>query len=197
MLAIGITGGIGSGKSTVCHLFEGLGIPVYYADDRAKQLMVEDATLVLHIKNIFGEDAYLPDGTLNRVYISKIAFANHAKLEQLNAAVHPLVLADSKHWHQSQKNVPYTIKEAALLVESGGFKQLDKLIVVTAPFDLRLQRVVSRDNVQREQVLARMKAQLPEEEKIKLADFVIQNNGDKALLEEQVLKIHQQLLALY
>ena len=118
-LKVGITGGIGSGKTTVCKIFETLGIPVYYADDRAKTLMVEDEKLISDIKNIFGVEAYSPNGELNRKHIADIAFHNLLKLKELNAVVHPAVLEDGNRWHAEQKDVPYTLKEAALIFEIG------------------------------------------------------------------------------
>lgn len=192
ILKIGITGGIGSGKTTVCKIFETLGIPVYYADDRAKSLMVEDKTLIDKVKQAFGENAYLPDGTLNRAYISQIAFSNPLKLTELNAAVHPAVLRDGEKWHQAQHDVPYTLKEAALLYESGSDAVLDKIIMVYAPKNLRIERVLGRGGLTREDIEKRMAKQMPDEEKMKKADFIIYNEGDTGLIA-QVLEIHQKL----
>ncbi len=192
-LKVGITGGIGSGKTTVCKIFESLGIPVYYADDRAKLLMVENQAVRSKIIALFGTEAYLPDGKLNRQFIASIVFQDKKKLEKLNAIVHPAVLQDGKQWHTAQTGAPYSLKEAALLIESGSHKALDKLIVVTAPPELRIQRVMERDGVPREAVEARISKQLPEEEKLKLADFVIENDGTK-MLTTQVLKIHRLLM---
>lgn len=192
-MKVGITGGIGSGKTTVCKIFETLGIPVYYADDRAKQLMVDAPLLVASIKGIFGEAAYQADGALDRAFIAQAAFSDKEKLQRLNAAVHPAVLEDAVHWHNAQNGVPYTLKEAALLIESGGNRLMDRLVVVTAPLALRLARVAARDGVPEAAVKARMDAQMPEEEKIKLADFIIQNDGQHPLVE-QVLAIHRRLL---
>ncbi|HMQ47901.1 MAG TPA: dephospho-CoA kinase [Saprospiraceae bacterium] len=194
MLKIGITGGIGSGKTTVCKIFETLGIPVYYADEQARRLMVEDPTLVQNIRQLLGEGAYTESGQLNRAYIAQQVFQDKSLLQQLNQLVHPAVALDGLHWHESQTGVPYTLKEAALLIESGSYKQLDYLIVVTAPEAIRLERVMQRDQVESAAVLARMKQQLPESEKIALADFLIDNNGQHPLIP-QVLTIHQQLLA--
>ncbi len=192
MQKVGITGGIGSGKSTVCRIFESLGIPIYDADKRAKLLMTQDKNLITNIKLLFGEAAYLKDGSLNRTHISSIAFKNSSKLSSLNALVHPAVAFDGENWFNSLKNVPYGIKEAALLVESGSHQQLDKLIVVTAPLELRIQRVMLRDNVAREAVEARIAKQMSEAEKITLADFVVVNDGKKMLIP-QVMKIHHLL----
>jgi dephospho-CoA kinase len=192
-LKIGITGGIGSGKTTVCKIFETLGIPVYYADDRAKALMVEDKTLINKVKQAFGENAYLVDGTLNREHISQIAFTNPLKLTELNAAVHPAVLRDGEKWHKVQKGVPYTLKEAALLYESGSDAVLDKIIMVFTPLNTRIERVLVRGGLTREEIEARIAKQMPDEEKMKKADFIIYNDGEKGLIP-QVMEIHRQLL---
>ncbi len=195
MLKVGITGGMGSGKTTVCKIFRILGIPVYLADDSAKQLMTTDKTLQQKIISIFGPDAYLADGALNRKLISDLAFQDPNKLSQLNEAVHPAVLKDSETWHNAQENVPYTLKEAALLFESGSYKFLDKVITVVAPLELRIRRIMQRDNTTREAILARIGQQMQDDEKISLSDFVIQNDGSKSLVR-QVLEIHAELLKL-
>lgn len=192
MLHIGITGGIGSGKTTVCKIFATLGIPIYYADDRAKALMTEDKDLVQQVKEIFGSEAYLSDGQLNRAHIANIAFSNKDKLAQLNAAVHPAVAKDTLRWQSEQANAPYTLREAALLFESKSHLLLDKVITVFADKEIRIARVLERDNATRAAILARMDKQMPEEEKIKLADFVIRNNGEESLVQ-QVWAIHQKL----
>lgn len=194
MLKVGLTGGIGSGKSTVARIFETIGIPVYYADDRAKRLMVEDPALIAGIKALFGEEAYLDDGTLNRAFIGQLAFSEPALLKKLEGLVHPAVFEDGNRWHKAQQNVPYTLKEAALLIESGNFKTLDKLITVTAPLELRIERVMLRDQVTRESVEARIRQQMPEEEKVRLSDYVIYNDGAHRLIN-QVWEIHQKLIA--
>jgi len=190
---IGITGGIGSGKTTVCKIFETLGIPVYYADDRARKLMVENVRLIQSIKELFGSNAYTAEGTLNRPHIAKIAFSSPYRLRQLNALVHPAVAKDAEKWHSEQTNVPYTLKEAALLFESGSFRSLDQLICVYAPQKERIKRVMLRDNSLEQQVFARLKQQMSDFEKIQLSDFVITNNHQASLIQ-QVLNIHQQLV---
>lgn len=197
VLKIGITGGIGSGKTTVCKMFEELGIPVYYADERAKYLMQHEHFLIDEIKKNFGEEVY-DNGQLNRQLLASKVFHDKEKVKLLNSLVHPAVFRDTDRWvvEQQATQTPYALKEAALLVESGSHKYLDKLIVVTAPQNLRLKRVVERDNVSSTDVMARMQNQLPEEEKVKLADFVIINDSDKEHLRQQVLKIHQQLVEL-
>jgi dephospho-CoA kinase len=195
VIKVGITGGIGSGKTTVCKLFEELGAPVYYADDRAKYLMQHEHHLIDEIKRNFGEDVY-ENCRLNRKLLAERVFNDKAKLALLNSLVHPAVFRDTERWVEDQKErkVPYVLKEAALLVETGSYKVLDKLIVVTAPMDLRMQRVSHRDQVDTEEVIARIKNQLPDEEKIKLADFVITNDKDLENLRTQVLAIHHQLI---
>jgi dephospho-CoA kinase len=193
MLKIGLTGGIGSGKSTVAKVFETLGIPVYYADDAAKRLMHEDAALQLKIQEQFGEAAYT-NGQLNRKYIADIVFTSPEKLELLNSIVHPATLQDAERWMQ-QQTTPYAIKEAALIFESGAQEHLDYVIGVYAPTPLRIQRTMQRDGVTREEVIARMDKQIDETIKMRLCDFVVTNN-EQELLTPQVVALHQQLLAL-
>jgi len=195
MLKVGITGGIGSGKTTVCRIFETLDIPVYYADDRAKVLMVENEKLILQIKDLFGEDAYTQEGQLNRQLIASVVFQDKKKLNQLNQIVHPAVWEDGEKWNaeQEKKGAPYSLKEAALIYESGGHQFLDKVITVYAPQYLRIQRVRARDQATIAQVKARIAKQMPDKEKIKLADFVIKNNLRKTLIP-QVMKIHWELI---
>lgn len=195
-LRVGITGGIGSGKTTVCRIFESLGIPVYYADDWAKWLINNDKNLKKGIVEILGARAYTPEGAYNRPFVAKIVFENKDKLAALNALVHPAVECHSRDWHDEQAalGMPYTLKEAALMIESGSDQFLDFLIVVTAPEPLRVQRVMQRDGVSVEQVRARMANQIPEIEKVKLADFVVVNDGEQMLIP-QVWQIHHSILA--
>ena len=195
MLKVGITGGIGSGKTTVCSLFELLNIPVYYADARAKQLMTSSVPLKAKIKGLLGKEAYYRNGRLNRSYVASKVFSNKKLLEDLNNIVHPAVGQDYLDWHNSQNNVPYTLKEAALLVENGSYKELDTLVVVTASRELRVERVMKRDDVTREQVLSRMENQLSQEDKIKVADYIVDNSGKESIIS-QVLEIHNNLLSL-
>jgi dephospho-CoA kinase len=194
MQHLGITGGIGSGKTTVCQIFATLGIPIYYADERAKYLMSYDSVLIAGIIDLFGPAAYLEPQVLNRAHIAQVAFGDQSKLSQLNALVHPAVARDGLEWQAAQQGVPYTLKEAALLFESGSYRSLDQIIVVTAPLELRIARVMARDGATREEVEARIARQMPEEEKVRLADFVIHNDGRQALIP-QVLAIHRNLLA--
>ena len=193
-LRVGITGGIGSGKTTVCRMFEALGIPVYYADERAKWLISNDETLKNGIVDLLGPEAYTAEGAYDRAYVARIVFSDAEKLKSLNALVHPAVEADSRRWHEAQcrAGLSYTLKEAALMIESGSHRHLDRLIVVTAPEALRIRRVMERDSVAEEQVRSRMAHQLPEADKIALADFVIRNDGELPLIP-QVWQIHQSL----
>jgi dephospho-CoA kinase len=197
MLKVGITGGIGSGKTTVCKMFEELGIPVYYADDRAKYLMQHEHYLIDQIKKNFGDEVYA-GGKLDRKLLAEKVFNNAEKLALLNSLVHPAVFRDTERWVEEKQmsNLPYSLKEAALLVETGSYKVLDKLIVVIAPLEMRVHRVTERDHADVDEIMARVKNQLAEDEKVKLADFVIHNDKDLNYLREQVGKIHQQLLEL-
>ena len=191
-LKVGITGGIGSGKTTVCKVFELLGIPVFYADDEAKSLMINDALLVTEIKVAFGEEAYLDAQTLNRKYISNLVFNNPTKLDKLNALVHPAVFKAFDTWCARQKS-PYLLKEAALLFESESYKKNYKNILVSCPLDLRIQRVINRDQSTREKVLDRIATQFSEEQKLALTDYQIQNNEQEFIIS-QVLKLHNLLM---
>jgi dephospho-CoA kinase len=193
MLKIGITGGIGSGKSTVAKVFEVLGIPVYNADLAAKRLMNEDAVLKEKIKEQFGNDVY-KDEKLDNKYLAQIVFASEEKLDLLNSIVHPATINDANGWMLKQSS-PYTLKEAALLFESGAAELLDYVIGVTAPAPLRLQRVIQRDKTTREEVMARMNKQMDEAIKMKLCNFII-TNDEQQLLIPQVLALHEQLVSL-
>lgn len=194
-LRIGITGGIGSGKSLVCKIFAALHVPIYDADDRARKLMTTDSILVDQIKNRFGNSSYQPDGSLNREYLSREVFNDPTKLEKLNQLVHPRVAFDSEQWMEGNKSFPYVVKEAALLFESGSFKLLDKIIVVTAPERLRIQRVLNRDKSRTEgDIVKIIRSQMSEEEKLKLADYIIRND-ESELVIPQVLKLHERFIA--
>jgi dephospho-CoA kinase len=193
MLRIGLTGGIGSGKSTVAKVFEVLGIPVYYADDEAKRLMNEDETLKQQVIRHFGEKSYT-DNKLNRSYIASIVFNNNEKLALLNSLTHPVTIRHADEW-MKQQTAPYIIKEAALLFESGANEHLDKIIGVDAPQSLRIERVMLRDKVSKEDVMKRINRQMDDEEKMKRCDFVIKNDEQELLLP-QVMKLHEDLLSL-
>jgi dephospho-CoA kinase len=193
MLKIGLTGGIGSGKSTVAKIFELLQAPVYYADEASRRLYHTDPELMAQIKKHFGEDMY-SEGQLNRNKMADIVFNDPQKLELLNQLVHPPTLRDAQEWMLAQK-APYVIKEAALLFESGSAAGLDYIIGVQAPVAVRLKRVMDRDKTTREEVLSRMKRQINEDIKMRLCDFIIRNN-EQELVIPQVLKLHQKLLEM-
>lgn len=193
MLRVGITGGIGSGKSTVTKIFSVLGIPVYDADAAAKRLMNQNNELKEKIESYFGKESYV-DGKLNRTHLSSLVFNDPEKLALLNSIVHPVTIQDAADWMQ-QQSAPYAVKEAALIFESGSQEHLDKVIGVFAPETLRIQRVTQRDKVSKEEVENRMKRQMDEETKMKLCDYVIIND-EQQLLIPQVVKIHETLLAL-
>lgn len=194
MLKIGITGGIGSGKTTVCQIFELLGIPVFYADTVAKQIMVTDQQLVEEITTAFGSESYFNDGSLNSKHIANIVFNDAVALEQLNRLTHPAVFRAFDQWEKTvPQDVSYTLKEAALLFESGSYKNNVFNVLVKAPLETKLQRVMQRDGATKEQVLARMQKQLSDEQKEPLANFTINNDGAQSLIQ-QVLALHQQFL---
>jgi dephospho-CoA kinase len=195
MLKIGITGNIGSGKTTVSKLFELIGIPVFYADDAAKNIMMADELLITQIKQTFGNDSYFADGSLNRKYIADIVFNDEAELAKLNSLTHPAVFRAFDTWVDQIVGVPYVIKEAALLFESTSYKSCDKSIMVTAPLDLRIKRVMKRDGISKQEVESRNAKQFSEEKKIALADYVIKND-ETELVIPQVLKLHQSFLSL-
>ena len=193
MLKIGLTGGIGSGKSTVAKVFEVLGIPVYYADERAKELMHSNELLQQQLIFHFGEATYI-NGQLNRKHLASIVFADKEKLDLLNSLVHPVTIADAEEWFRKQTS-PYVIKEAALLFESGATEGLDYVIAVTAPATIRIKRVMDRDKVTAEEVKKRMANQIDENMKTRLCDFLITNNEQQMILP-QVLQLHEKLLHL-
>lgn len=190
-LKIGLTGGIGSGKTTVAKIFEMLGVSVYYADAASKRLYTTDTELMQKMKTHFGDDIY-NEGELNRTKLAAAVFSDPAKLELLNTLVHPPTIRDADTWMKAQ-NAPYVIKEAALLFESGSVAGLDYVIGVYAPVHIRLKRVIERDGFSREDALNRMNRQISEEIKMKLCDFVILNN-EQQLIIPQVLQLHLQLL---
>ena len=192
-LKVGLTGGIGSGKSMVARIFEVFGIPVYYADEAARQLQNNDPELKRGIIGIFGPQAYR-EGKLDRKYISGLVFQDKGKLDQLNALVHPATIHDAGRW-MKQQTAPYAIKEAALIFESGSQRDLDYVIGVTAPESLRIKRTMQRDSISAEEVMKRMENQLQDRIKMRLCDFVI-HNDEHELLIPQVLGIHEKLMTL-
>jgi dephospho-CoA kinase len=195
MLKIGITGNIGSGKTTVSKIFEVLGIPVFYADDEAKNVMVKDTILMDAIKKTFGSESYFEDGTLNRKHIAAIVFNNDAELANLNAIVHPATFRAFDDWLPQHSNAPYVLKEAALLFESDSYKLCDKTVMVAAPLDMRVKRVILRDGLSEEEILKREAKQFTEEKKTALSDFVIKNDNVELVIP-QVLKLHEKFLQI-
>jgi len=192
-LRIGITGGMGAGKSTVCQIFERIGVPIYNADIKAKWLMNNNLDLKKAIKESFGWDAYTRKDDLNRDYLAKIVFNNPEKLEILNGLVHPAVKTDYEQWTIEHREQPYSLKEAALLFESESYKSLHKVIVVTCPIEMRIERIMKRDHVKREDILKRIQNQTTDKQRLSMADYVIYNDGVRSLIE-QSLKIHDQIL---
>ena len=190
-IIIGLTGGIGSGKSTVAKIFAQLGIPVLDADATAKAIMNEDSSVKSKLIELFGAEAY-KENQLNRPYIAQIVFEDAFKLQQLNAIIHPITIQYARDW-ASKQPAPYVIKEAALFFESGSSEGVEKIIGVTAPKHIRIQRVIQRDQITREDVIKRMEHQLEDSLKMKLCDWVIQND-DFHLLIPQVLAIHKEIL---
>lgn len=191
-IKVGITGGIGSGKSFISSIFKTMGIPFYDADREAKLLMNEDTELRKGLIESFGAQIYQSDGTLDRKWLANQVFADSGKLDLLNSIVHPIVIRHGVQWAERQ-TAPYSLKEAALLIESGSYKSLDCLILVSAPEALRIERVMRRDGVSQAEVVSRMSKQMAEEEKQQYADFIILNDGVSPLLP-QILHIHQQIL---
>ena len=190
MLKIGITGGIGSGKTTVCRVFQVLGIPVFYADVAAKSIMHTDAELREDIIKSFGTDSYTANGELNRKYISAIVFNDKEQLANLNALVHPAVFRAFDSWVRAQVQAPYILKEAALLFESDSYKLCDLSILVKSPDDLRVKRIIERDHTTAEEVRLRMDRQFSDEQKEKLADHILIND-EQMLIIPQILELHQ------
>ncbi|MBX2965170.1 MAG: dephospho-CoA kinase [Cyclobacteriaceae bacterium] len=194
-LQVGITGGIGSGKSLVCRIFQCLGISIYDADSRAKSLMTTDGILIAQIRKEFGDLSYNEDGSVNRKYLSEVVFNKSDQLEKLNSLVHPRVGEDYKQWLKLNAQAPYVVKEAALLIEAGTYRAMDYLIVVQAPEALRVQRVLKRDTHRTTQdVLAIIRNQLQDEERLRFATDVIVNDETRLLIP-QVLMLHEKFSA--
>jgi dephospho-CoA kinase len=193
MLKIGITGGIGAGKSTVASIFKVLGVPVFDADATAKNILNTDSVLRDQVALTFGSETY-KNGLLDKKYLATLVFNNPDQLAKLNALVHPATIAAADKWASRFADRPYIIKEAALLFEAGTNVGLDYIIGVTAPVELRITRVMARDQVSREEVLSRMQHQLDDTEKMKRCDFVI-DNSDASLVIPQVLALHAKFIS--
>lgn len=192
MIVVGLTGGIGSGKTTVANFFKELGIPIYIADVEAKKLMNKSKVLQRKIKKLFGEEAYI-NNELNRPFIAGKIFKNEALLQEMNAIVHPKVGKHFKKWVEKQQNVPYVIKEAAILFENNSYIHCDYIITVVVDEEIRIQRILKRDNTTKAKIKAIIDNQWNDEDKVKLSDFVIKNHTLKDT-ENQVLAIHKKLL---
>lgn len=188
-LQIGITGGIGSGKSIVCKLFSCLGIPVYNADSRAKWLTNHNPQIIESVVALLGSDAYDAEGHYNTSYVSSLVFKSEDLLKKLNAIVHPVVMQDTADWVESQAISPYVVKEAAIMNKAGDRNSLDYVVVVEAPLELRVNRILQRDKRSEDEIRAIVKRQVSDEERKKVADFFIQNDEESALIP-QVLKLH-------
>lgn len=195
MLKIGITGGIGSGKTTVCKVFELLGVPVFYADLVAKSIMQTDFQLKNEILIAFGPQSYSIDGLLNRTYISSIVFKDELQLNKLNSIVHPAVFRAFDNWIANHTEAPYVLKEAALLFESESHKMCDLSILVISPEATRIRRVIARDHISKDAIMLRMKRQFTDEQKMKLADHMLMNDESRLLIP-QILSLHQQFLKI-
>ncbi len=195
MIVVGITGGIGSGKSIVCGIFARLGIPVYNADDAAKNLYDKYPELIVRISTEISSDSVDKSGKINRKRLAEIVFADTSKLQLLNSMVHPMVAFDFQNWKETHQGYPYVLKEAAILFESNSDKVCDKIITVVSPVELRISRLRERDKRSKAEIEQIISTQISDEEKIRRSDFVI-HNDEKQMLIPQVLKIHEALLKL-
>ncbi len=192
MYQVGLTGGIGSGKTLVCNVLEKLGVPVYYADSAARRLMNSNTDLINKIVGMFGKEAYKEE-SINRLYLAEQVFGNPQKLSDLNSVVHPVVREDYNSWAISQKDAAYVVEEAAILFESGANRFMDEIVWVYAPDTLRIKRVMERDGVDEKSVRRRMKYQMDDEERKGLADYIIHNDETEMLLP-QIITMHTKLL---
>lgn len=196
MLKVGITGGIGSGKSTVCNVLKNLGVPVFTSDDVAKKLLNNDDYLKNDIKKTFDSDMYTSTGSIDRERMAKLVFNNPGELKRLNELVHPRVKAEFDSWCKKNEKKPYVVKEAAILFETGQHKELDKMVTVFCPREERIHRVIARDNATLESIEKRMIHQFSDAERNALADYIIINDGKEDLLP-QVMELHELLLNEY
>lgn len=193
-MIVGLTGGIGSGKTTIANMFHELGVSIYIADVEAKMLMHTSHDIKNELIEAFGEETY-DDGELNRSYLSNIVFNQPEKLQQINAIVHPRVGQHFKDWYVARSEETYIIKEVAILFENGSYEHCDKIITVVAPLETRFQRLLERDQTTREAIQSRMNNQWTDAEKIVLSDYII-HNEDLEKAKEQVVKIHQEISLL-
>ena len=191
MYLVGLTGGIGSGKSTVAKIFKFLGVPVFDADSEAK-LLYSLENVKSSIKDLFGDDVF-SEGEVDFKKMSELVFSDHARLKKLESILYPILSKRFEDWKQEKNAFPYLIKEAAVMIEKGSYKDLDKIILITAPEELRIERVMKRNDVEREFVLSRIRNQWSDEKKSKFSDFIIRNDESASLLK-QVIDLHQRLL---
>jgi dephospho-CoA kinase len=196
MLVIGITGGIGSGKTTICKIFESLGIDIYDADSEAKKLMVDDIVLIREIKKQFGPEMYMGKDSLNTKKLADIVFHDTEALKKLNAIVHPSVKKHFKKWRKEHNDAKYLVKEAAILFESGADEDCSKVITVVAPHDLRIKRVIERDKTTKKFIDNIIDNQMSSSEKIKKSDYVIINDNND-FVTPQVIELHEAFLKIY
>jgi dephospho-CoA kinase len=192
-MKIGVTGGIGSGKTSVCRVFNVLGIPVFSSDAVAREIMDSDDKIIEKVKSIVGKDVYT-SGVLDRVELARIIFNNANLLKEINKIVHPVVFEHFNIWVKTV-SAPYSIMEAAILIESGASKLVDRIITVVAPVEERIERVVRRNKLTREEVLDRIKNQIGDKEKIRLSDYVIYNSEHEMIIP-CILNIHEEILSL-
>ncbi|MBT3302370.1 MAG: dephospho-CoA kinase [Bacteroidetes bacterium] len=192
MIKVGVTGGIGSGKTTVCSIFEHLGVPVYYSDEKSKELIQSNSGLIKQIKAAFGNHLYDDQNNLNKAALASLVFSNEKALATLNSIVHPAVVDDFNAWCSQHQQHAYVIKESALLFESNTYKNLDFIIAVFAPLEMRLKRLMERDQTNEEELLKRVHNQLADVEKMKRSDFVIFNDMKHPLIR-QILSLHKEL----
>jgi dephospho-CoA kinase len=188
---LGITGGIGSGKTSVCRVFNVLGIPFFSTDHEAKKIMENDPGIIMRINSIAGKDLYI-NGSLDRNQLASLIFNNNALLKKVNSLVHPVVFEQFNKWAEEQES-HYVIMEAAILFESGGSELVDKVAAVVAPIEERLERVIQRNRLSREQILERIRNQMDDESRIKLSDYVIYNSENDMIIPA-ILKIHEEIL---
>ena len=193
MIKIGITGGIGSGKTVVCKIFATLGIPIYYADSEAKKITNTNKTIRARLISNFGKDIYLPSGKLNKPKLSGIIFKNKQALQKVNSIIHPIVREHYHKWLLEHQKEPFTIKEAAILFETGTYKELDKIITVICPKEIRMKRIQDRDNISKEEIIRKINNQLSDDERIQRSDYIIYND-EKQLLIPQVLNNYELII---
>ena len=194
MLKVALTGNMGSGKSVVCKFFEMLEVPVFYADKEAKKLY-SNSEILQKIRNLFGNEVFTSDENINKKALANIVFSDKEKLKELNALIHPEVYKMFDQWAKQHKNKPYCMQEAAIVFESGGYKRFDKTILVHAPDEILIERIIKRDGISRHEAMERLKNQMDQEKKKKLACYLL-NNDNSILLIPQILDIHKQLIRL-